>query len=417
MKLSAAILVVVTTLSSSFTWAQLGSNWTEYFPEFDYHVPPNADGYGERYTYEDGVFHLWVKDTDLSTFPGQDSGPRSEVRVRNEYTEGYTQFQAEFKVGAGADKVGIWQVFLRPYPWMIRIYGNRFYQYGNGSSFADVDWDQWHQLNIIHNTNNNKIQIYFDGTLVLDTYTAQSDGTVDWYNKFGVYGREGMGELNEIWYRDVRYFHSDNPGAPGEEPADTTDNGGSDSTATLEGTDTTLAIPGLIEAELYSSMSGIDTQTTADPQGGDLNVGWINTGDWLEYQIDVEQSGNFEFVFRTATNKDGVSIDLNLNQSVVASASVPNSGDWQTWETTSITTELSKGTHTLRLEFNGGDNGDLNLLNLNWIDVKSTDSGSTNLITNTPEPTLKTKKTQSYDALGRSFNQPLNLITPTYEGP
>jgi len=408
MKYKAAIQILFFVFTIADIQAQLGSNWTEYFPDFDYHVPPNADGYGERYTYEDGVFHLWVKDTDLSTFPGQDSGPRSEVRVRNEYTEGYTQFQADFKVGSGADKVGIWQVFQSPYPWMIRVYTNGFFV--NGSSFSSVDWDQWHQLNIIHNTNNNKVQVFFDGTLVLDTYTAQSNGSVDWYNKFGVYGREGMGELNEIWYRDVRFFRSDNPGPPGEnnnpdpepEPEPEPDE-------PLTGTDTTLMIPGLIEAELYSSMLGIDTETTADPEGGNLNVGWINTGDWLEYQIDVEQSGNFEFVFRTATNKDGVSIDLNLNQSVVASASVPNSGDWQTWETTSIITELSEGTHTLRLEFDGGDNGDLNLLNLNWIDVKSTDSGSTNLITQDPQAIKQPNQGHNYDALGRIQPSYINI--------
>lgn len=186
--------------------AIIGTGWTEYFPKWKMDVPPNASKYGERYTYENGVFHMWVKDTDSSTYPGRDSGPRSEVRVINEYSTGETQFQASMKLVQGSDKVGIWQVFQRPAPWMVRVYGNRFYQYGNGSSFADIPWGEWILVNIIHQTQTRNLQIYFDGNLVLNTTISVSDGTVDWYNKFGVYGREGMGAMNEIFFKDVRFF-------------------------------------------------------------------------------------------------------------------------------------------------------------------------------------------------------------------
>lgn len=187
----------------------IGDGWEEYFPDFDYHVPPNADEYGERYTYEDGVFHLWVKDTDMSTFPGQDSGPRSEVRVRNEYASGGRQFQADFMVVEGAEKVGIWQLFQRPYPWMIRVYDGEYRQFGNGSSFGDVPFGTWQRIHTVHDSESRNLEIYLDGQLVLDTTISESDGSVDWYNKFGVYGREGMGELNEIYFKNVHYFRKD----------------------------------------------------------------------------------------------------------------------------------------------------------------------------------------------------------------
>jgi hypothetical protein len=174
-------------------------------------VPPNAEEYGERYTYDEerGELHLWVLDTDLSTFPGQDSGPRSEVRVRNEHDAGSTQFQADVKVAPGADRVGIWQVFQRPYPWMVRVYGDEFFQYGDGSSFAEVPFSTYQRWHVIHHAATRQLLLYIDGEVALDTTISESDGSVDWYNKFGVYGREGMGAKNEIWFRNVHYFRKD----------------------------------------------------------------------------------------------------------------------------------------------------------------------------------------------------------------
>lgn len=189
----------------------IGDGWVEYFPEWSYHVPPNADAYGERYTYDEeaGVFHLWVRVDDLSSFPGNDSGPRSEVRVRNDYPSGNRQFQADVMVMTGAERVGIWQVFQRPYPWMIRVYDGEFKEWGTGSTFATVPFGVYQRFHTIHHSATRKLQIYLDGELVLDTTISESDGSVDFYNKFGVYGREGMGELNEIYFKNVHYFQKD----------------------------------------------------------------------------------------------------------------------------------------------------------------------------------------------------------------
>ncbi len=49
------------------------------------------------------------------------------------------------------------------------------------------------------------------------------------------------------------------------------------------------AIPGKIEAENYSAMNGIQTEPTTDTGGG-LNVGWIHVGDWLDYNVNVENA-------------------------------------------------------------------------------------------------------------------------------
>jgi hypothetical protein len=400
MQLSICKSILFVGLFTIFSNAQIGTNWTEYFPEWTYHVPPNADAYGERYTYEGGVFHLWVLDTDLSSFPGQDSGPRSEVRTKNEYTTGSTQFVAEFKVGAGADKVGIWQVFQRPYPWMVRVYGERLYQYGNGSSFADTPRD-WVQLNIIHHSATRELLIYLDNQLVLNTTISASDGSVDWYNKFGVYGRDGMGAINEIWFRNVQYFHSDNPGEP-TDPIDP-----QDSLTLPEPIDTVYSIPVHIEAESFQDAFGIYTEETTDDTG-DLNVGWINTGDWLEYQIDVPESGAYDVSFRVATTKDLSQIVLSSEGSAIDTFDVPNTGGWQLWQTASLTLNLQAGQQTLRLSFSGGSGG---LLNLNWLEItKATQQPSAVQLS---YPTMQTKATSVlYDIRGRILNNQDHTVYP-----
>jgi len=49
-------------------------------------------------------------------------------------------------------------------------------------------------------------------------------------------------------------------------------------------------IPAKIEAESYASMAGVATETTTDTGGG-LDVGWIDTGDWMAYAITVPTAG------------------------------------------------------------------------------------------------------------------------------
>ncbi|MBN1410059.1 MAG: carbohydrate-binding protein, partial [Spirochaetales bacterium] len=57
-------------------------------------------------------------------------------------------------------------------------------------------------------------------------------------------------------------------------------------------------VPGKIEAESYSAMSGIQTENTTD-SGGGLNVGWIDAGDWMEYNVTVT-AGTYYVQYRVA---------------------------------------------------------------------------------------------------------------------
>ena len=122
----------------------------------------------------------------------------------------------------------------------------------------------------------------------------------------------------------------------------------------------TYPVPGLIEAENYTDMSGIQLETTTDTGGGS-NIGYIDTGDWVEYSVDVASAGTYLIEYRLASQNGSDGFNTLINGVQIDTQSVPNTGGWQSWVTNSATAELSAGEQTLRLNALGNE------WNLNWI--------------------------------------------------
>ncbi|GAB4187633.1 MAG: hypothetical protein Kow00108_24550 [Calditrichia bacterium] len=123
-------------------------------------------------------------------------------------------------------------------------------------------------------------------------------------------------------------------------------------------------VPGKIEAEAYSEVSGVNTESTSDAGGG-LNVGWIDDGDWMEYDIAVLEHGLYQADFRVAKNSydfQGEMI-INLDGRPISRILIPGTGDWQNWTTVSCPLNLSPGTHKLRLSAQIGG------WNINWMRI------------------------------------------------
>jgi endoglucanase len=120
------------------------------------------------------------------------------------------------------------------------------------------------------------------------------------------------------------------------------------------------AVPGTIEAEHYSAMSGIETETTSDAGGG-LNVGWLDPGDWFEYRVDVAAAGTYTIEYRLASQGGSDGFQLLANGTEIDSRAVADTGGWQAFTTVSTTVELTAGEQTLRFNAVGGG------WNLNWI--------------------------------------------------
>lgn len=121
--------------------------------------------------------------------------------------------------------------------------------------------------------------------------------------------------------------------------------------------------PGLIEAEDYSFMSGIQTESTGDVGGGS-NIAFVDAGDYLDFIVYVPTAGTYSFDMRVAaTGADTKSIDIQSDGSTIQTASFPATGGWQTWSTVQTSLLLPAGCQTLRVLFNTTG------LNVNWVEA------------------------------------------------
>lgn len=116
---------------------------------------------------------------------------------------------------------------------------------------------------------------------------------------------------------------------------------------------------------------GVDIERCYDIQTNGYNVGWINTGEFLNYTVNVQQSGIYNLTFRYAANASNGKILMRWDgQNLGDLIDVPNTGGWTSWKSISVNNiSLTKGTHTFSLTFFFGG------FNLNYVkfDLVSTD--------------------------------------------
>jgi hypothetical protein len=120
---------------------------------------------------------------------------------------------------------------------------------------------------------------------------------------------------------------------------------------------TAVTLPGTVQAENYSAMSGIQTETCSE---GGLNVGWIEANDWMDYLVNPSSSGSFTINLRVASTGTTGVCQIKSGSTVLATVSIPNTGGWQTWTTITATVNLTSGSQTIRLLATGGG------WNINW---------------------------------------------------
>ncbi|HSC67004.1 MAG TPA: carbohydrate-binding protein [Cellvibrio sp.] len=137
----------------------------------------------------------------------------------------------------------------------------------------------------------------------------------------------------------------------------------------VESTDTNPnpTVIATLQAEAFSAMSGIQTETTSD-SGGGLNVGYIDAGDWLSYAgtpVNIPSSGSYVIEYRVASQNGGGNLAFEEAGGTpeYATLAIPNTGGWQTWTTVKHTVNLSAGSHKFGLKANAGG------WNLNWIRI------------------------------------------------
>jgi beta-glucanase (GH16 family) len=120
-----------------------------------------------------------------------------------------------------------------------------------------------------------------------------------------------------------------------------------------------------IQAESYTSMSGVQTEATTDAGGGQ-NVGWIDANDWMAYgAVNFPTTGTYKFEYRVASLNGGgrLSADLNAGAIVLGQLDVPATGGWQNWTTISHNVHVNAGTYNPGIFAVAGG------WNLNWIRI------------------------------------------------
>ncbi|HPN38565.1 MAG TPA: cellulase family glycosylhydrolase [Melioribacteraceae bacterium] len=111
---------------------------------------------------------------------------------------------------------------------------------------------------------------------------------------------------------------------------------------------------------------GVDIEKCTDINTNGYNVGWINTGEFLNYTINVTTSGIYKLTFRVAGNSTGGKILMRLNgQNLGNLIDIPSTGGWTSWSNVVVNNiPLNYGIQNFNLMFfNGG-------FNLNYIDFE-----------------------------------------------
>jgi chitinase len=150
------------------------------------------------------------------------------------------------------------------------------------------------------------------------------------------------------------------------------DNGYNDVVSSIQVRVKSSSFSRLIQAEDYSTMSGIQTEATTDTGGG-LNVGYTNTGDWLAYNnINFPTTGSYLLEYRVASAISGsaISSDLNAGAVQLGSLTVPNTGGWQNWQTISHTISINAGAYNFGVFIQSSG------VNLNWIKITKVGAAS-----------------------------------------
>lgn len=139
---------------------------------------------------------------------------------------------------------------------------------------------------------------------------------------------------------------------------------------------------------------GVDIENCSE---GGVNVGWIQTNEWLEFTIDVATAGDYTLALRVARSPSGNSSvkvlaganSTNLSD-LTGTMTVPNTGGWQNWQTISETVSLSGGEQILRIFMVGGN------FNINYLELSSS--------VITPQPPVITSALTASANVGQAFS-------------
>ena len=119
---------------------------------------------------------------------------------------------------------------------------------------------------------------------------------------------------------------------------------------------------------------GVDIEKSTDTGGG-FNIAYIDSGDWLEFSLNVSAAGEFAIESRVATAQTGGLFSYEIDgKTASGEISVTPTGGWQTWASLNHPIgRLEAGNYALCVQMKSGP------FNLNWMKITSTNGGAMSL--------------------------------------
>jgi hypothetical protein len=101
-------------------------------------------------------------------------------------------------------------------------------------------------------------------------------------------------------------------------------------------------------ASRYRHGEAVDLEPLSGGQG--YNVGWMEKGEWLQYELECDEDGLYDFSFRMAAEGAGASFRLEqAGKDISGEIPVPATGGWTSWKwVTKKALPLKKGKMSLR---------------------------------------------------------------------
>ncbi len=101
---------------------------------------------------------------------------------------------------------------------------------------------------------------------------------------------------------------------------------------------------------------GVDIESNDDPESNGYNVGFTEKGEWINYTVEVKESGVYNARFRIATASDQANLHLGIDgRSITPVIPISGTGGWQSYEYKVVNNILlEEGIHVLTLYFDDG---------------------------------------------------------------
>jgi hypothetical protein len=160
----------------------------------------------------------------------------------------------------------------------------------------------------------------------------------------------------------------------------------------------------------------------ASDQTGYKGTGFIdfvnNTGDYIQWTVNVPTAGTYELSFRYALPNGGRPLELKVNGTVkIASMDFPATGLWNTWLKVSTSQTLNAGNNTIRITSIGTNGGNIDMLSVSpYLDTCDALSTWVSAGANTLSYTTSDKKqgTGSIQMIGSATEEFKKVFSPAF---